>query len=232
VVFADMHLSMLDVMTKAKAKYGADYAFAGGKGDGVHPGEAGHLVMAWVYLKALGYNGDIGTFTIDLAQNSATASKDHKIIACQNGKIEIESERYPFCFLPNPYNEKDFTGPRATMSVATLFPFNDDLNRMMLIVKGLKTPKAKVTWGSVSKEFDATQLEAGINLAAEFYDDNPFIPIFQKLSQAMSDLRNVRNLLARPKNKDDTSLIERKKKNEELIQPTPFHHTIEISALP
>ena len=51
---------MEDVMTKAKAKYGKQYALAG-EADGVHPDENGHLVMAYAFLKALGCDGDIGT---------------------------------------------------------------------------------------------------------------------------------------------------------------------------
>src|SRR5688572_19142843 len=52
VSFADVHGAMLDVMAKAKAKYGEDYPVGGG--DGVHPSANGQLVMAYAFLKALG----------------------------------------------------------------------------------------------------------------------------------------------------------------------------------
>jgi lysophospholipase L1-like esterase len=51
VAFADVHGVMMDVMTRAKEKFGSDY-FVAGK-DGVHPGANGHLVMAYAFLKAL-----------------------------------------------------------------------------------------------------------------------------------------------------------------------------------
>ena len=50
VAFADVHGVMMDVMAKAKAKYGEDYPVAGK--DGVHPIANGHLVMAYAFLKA------------------------------------------------------------------------------------------------------------------------------------------------------------------------------------
>jgi hypothetical protein len=43
----------------------------------------------------------------------------------------------------------------------------------------------KITWGDKSKEFPAEQLAAGINLAAEFFD-NPFYDQFVKVHQAVS----------------------------------------------
>ena len=49
--FADVHLGMLDAMTKAKAKLGADFDVCGR--DGVHPQPDGHLLMAAAFLKGL-----------------------------------------------------------------------------------------------------------------------------------------------------------------------------------
>ena len=66
VAFADVHTPMMEAMEKAKAKYGKEYHVAGG--DGVHPDDNGHLVMAYAFLKALGCDGDIGKITVDLAR--------------------------------------------------------------------------------------------------------------------------------------------------------------------
>ena len=68
---------MIDVMAKAKAKYGNDYHVGGG--DGVHPDANGHLVMAYAFLKGLGCDGNIGTITVDLAANKADATDGHKV---------------------------------------------------------------------------------------------------------------------------------------------------------
>jgi hypothetical protein len=51
-------------------------------------------------------------------------------------------------------------------------------------VKNLKGDKAKVTWGDQTKEFSKAQLEAGINLPAEF-EKTPFDASFKKFSSAV-----------------------------------------------
>jgi hypothetical protein len=52
-------------------------------------------------------------------------------------------------------------------------------------VRGLKSEKAKVTWGSQSKSFSREQLVKGINLAAEF-PDNPFSEAFKKVDEQVA----------------------------------------------
>ncbi len=60
------------------------------------------------------------------------------------------------------------------------FPFNQDLNRLTLVVTGAAAEKKyKVTWGKESKEFTGEALGKGINLAAEFLE-NPFADAFAK----------------------------------------------------
>src|SRR5206468_7534137 len=167
---------MLDVMTKAKAKYGEDYAIAGAK-DGVHPDANGHLVMAYAFLKALGCDGNIGTITIDLAGNRADATDGHKIVSAKDGVVEIESTRYPFCVGGDP---KDLN---ATAGIIEFFPFNQDLNRLMLVVTNPGAEKIKVTWGATSKEYPAAELAKGINLAADF-PANPFGEPFKKVEES------------------------------------------------
>jgi lysophospholipase L1-like esterase len=183
VGFADVHGVMLDVMAKAKAKYGEDYPVAGG--DGVHPGANGHLVMAYAFLKALGADGNIGTITVDLAANKAEATDGHKVLSSNAGAIEIESTRYPFCFSGDP---KD---PNATSGIIEFFPFNQDLNRYLLVVKnpGEGVAKLKVTWGATSKEYDAAALAKGVNLAADFLT-NPFSEPFKKVEEAVRNQQN------------------------------------------
>ena len=177
VLFADVHTPMMDVMNKAQAAYGPSYVFIGG--DGIHPGPAGHLVMAYAFLKALGCDGSIATITADLAANQATATPGQKVISFENGTLTLQSTRYPFCFQGDP----DKAG-NTTASIAKFFPFNDDLNRYVLIAKGIKSAKAKVTWGSQTKEFAAADLEKGINLAAAFLT-NPFSEQFIKVDTAV-----------------------------------------------
>ena len=174
-VFANMHPLMMEVMAKAKAANGADYHVCGG--DGVHPSANGHLVMAYSFLKAMGVSGDIGTITVDMKEG-ATGTDGHRIVASKAGEVEVESTRYPFCFFGG---EKD---PNGTRSILPFLPFNDDLNRYVLVVKNLESENADVTWGTETKAFTKVELEKGINLAAEFLD-NPFSAPFQELDRAV-----------------------------------------------
>ena len=181
VAFANVFDPMIDVMAKAKAKYGPQYHLAGG--DGVHPGRNGHLVMAYAFLKALGCDGDIGTITVDLATGLVTTTDGHKVISAGAGAVEIESTRYPFCFTGG--NPAD---PNSQRGILEFFPFNEELNRLTFIVKGA-SGKMKITWGSQSKEYDGEQLAKGINLAAEFLD-NPFVEPFTKVAHAVQNQQN------------------------------------------
>ena len=83
VTFADVYWPMLIKGREARAKYGEGYKLEGN--DGVHPGWAGHVMMAAAYLKALGLDGDLGAVTIDLAQGTATAEHGQKVTALASG---------------------------------------------------------------------------------------------------------------------------------------------------
>lgn len=158
-VFADVHTPMIESMAKAKAAFGEAFDVCGG--DGVHPQPDGQLIMAYAFLKGLGCKGDIADITVDM-KGSATASEGQKVLSSAPGKVEIEATRYPFVF------EGDAKSSKGTRSMTAFLPFNEELNRFTLHVKNLSKDKAKVTWGTESKEFTKEQLEKGVNLAAEF----------------------------------------------------------------
>ena len=172
-VFGNLHPLMMKVMTEAKAVTAPGYHVCGGTA--CTPAANGHLVMAYSFLKGLGVDGNIGTITVDM-KAKAIASEGHRVISSGSGAVEVESSRYPFCFSGS---EKD---PNGTRSILPFLPFNEDLNRFMLLVKNLESEQAEVTWGKSVKTFSRAQLEQGINLAAEFID-NPFVEPFQRLDR-------------------------------------------------
>ena len=178
--FANVHNARFDAMPKAKAALGDDYPVCGG--DGFHPGPNGQLLMAYAFLKALGVDGDIGTLTVD-AKGMTTATEGHKVLSSGAGKAELESTRWPFCFDADP------KAANSTRSITPFAPFNQDLNRLTLKVKNLGAANAKVTWGGVAKDFTKEQLEAGVNLAAEF-PSTPFDAQFGKLMGVLSQKQN------------------------------------------
>jgi lysophospholipase L1-like esterase len=175
--FGNVHDAMYDTMQKAQMELGDKYPVCGG--DGFHPGPNGQLIMAYAFLKGLGVDGDIGTIIVDLAGKSES-TKGHAIVSSSGGKVEVKSTRWPFCF------DGDAKGANGTRSITPFLPFNQDLNRFTLKVKGLKSDKAKVQWGSETKEFSKDQLESGINLTAEF-TATPFDADFQRLIAALGE---------------------------------------------
>ena len=235
--FANVHDVMIDAMTKAKAKNGNTYAVAGG--DGVHPGANGQLCMAYAFLKGLGVDGNIGAVTVDLASNSAAATDGHKVLSIKDGAVEVESTRYPFCFYG------DAKKSDSTSGIIEFLPFNQDLNRYMLVVKN-SGGKVKVTWGKTSKEFAAADAEKGINLAAEFLD-NPFSEPFKSVEKLIRAQQNAETPLIKktlhdlPKAKDkataEEAAREEMKKAKDLYDTAaiaaqaPVKHTIKIEVI-
>jgi hypothetical protein len=168
VPFVDIFGATFDTMNKAKAAFGDAYNFGGDRGRFMH--RNAQLVTAWAFLKALGADGNIGTITVDLAANTATGTPGQKIVSLEKGTVSVESTRYPYCFTTSP----PYSGTDVTSDIITQFPFNQDLNRYLLVVKGLTTSRVKVTWGTESREFAAGDLAQGVNLAAAFAGHTPF----------------------------------------------------------
>ncbi|MGA2540204.1 MAG: SGNH/GDSL hydrolase family protein [Verrucomicrobiota bacterium] len=180
VRFADVFWPMLQAAYEGENRYGtADKPFALPGPDGLHPNWAGHLVMARCFLRALGLDGDIGTFTVDLKGGHAEVTAGHKLESFANGELTITSTRYPFC---------DGGATNATSAIRggmSLVPFNQELNRLMLVVKNIGTPRCQVIWGGVTNTCLADQLAAGINLADDFAV-NPFSQAFQNVDKAVA----------------------------------------------
>jgi lysophospholipase L1-like esterase len=173
--FADIHDTMFSVMRKAKATLGSEYSICP---DGIHPSANGHLIMAYVLLTAMGVDGNIGEIVVDM-NGTATASEGHRVLSADKGTVQLESTRYPFCFNGD---EKSASGTR---SILPFLPFNRDLNRFTLVVKNLPGEKARVTWGTATRSLTDHELQAGVNLADVFADDNPFKANFQQADAAI-----------------------------------------------
>ena len=177
VAFADIFWPMLTAGFTARREYDPDYAIAGK--DGVHPGLAGQLLMAYAFLKAMGLDGEIGTVTVDLASGKSTATAGHEVISSQAGKVTLKSSRYPFCATGDEASDGSIRSGMA------LVPFNQDLNRLTLVVKHAKARRYLVTWGKYASSYTAKELARGVNLAADF-PANPFSEAFMQVDEAVA----------------------------------------------
>lgn len=198
--FADVFWPMFLASHAAKQKYGANYEVPGK--DGVHPGWAGHLIMAYAFLKSMGLNGDIGAITVDLNGGKAKATSGHEIISTHKDEVIIRSSKYPFC-AAGPTDKDD-----SIRSGMMLVPFNETLNRFLLVVKGAKKDRNySVTWGSETKTYTGEQLAKGVNLAADF-QVNPFSDAFKKVDEAVAAKQNyetkqIKQIFRSPEAKTD-----------------------------
>jgi len=246
--FADVFWPMLTAGVAAQKEYGANYAIAGA--DGVHPGWAGHTIMAYAFLKAMGLKGDIGVFIVDVKKNKMIVSPGHTLVSAREGEYQIKSSRYPFCACvpagqgaaSYPVCEKDDPAKdNSIRSAMTLIPFNQELNRLTLKADNVKAGRSyKVTWGSESKTFTADQLARGINLAAEF-PCNPFCEAFAKVDAAVAakeayETQQIKQTFRSPEAKADMEgVAARTEKEREPLAAAiraafvPVIHTIKIA---
>ena len=196
VGFADVFWPMLKAGVEGQRRYGTNFFIAGM--DGVHPDWAGQTVMAYAFLKALGVDGKIGTFTVDLKRNTLTASGGHELISSAPATFTIRSSRYPFSTCldqvlvetksTRAFPSCDDTPGKETGSIRAvlpLIPFNQELNRFTLVAKNGTAANYRVTWGAASKSFTAKQLARGVNLAAEFAQ-TPFSESFARVDAAVA----------------------------------------------
>ncbi|WPJ95050.1 SGNH/GDSL hydrolase family protein [Coraliomargarita algicola] len=173
VLFADVYSVMMESMLKAKEALGEDYRIAN---DGIHPNHNGHLAMTYAFLKALGVDGDIGTLRVDWEKQRAWGSDAHEILNFENGQLEVESSRYPFCL----DGSADSTG---SFAMSAFLPFNQELNRYLLIVENAPA-EVRVTWGRNSRIYTSKQLADGVNLAADF-SESPFKQAYNQVTKSI-----------------------------------------------
>ncbi len=177
VAFADVFLPMLVEGFKAQQKYGEGYMISGK--DGVHPGWAGQVVMAYAFLMAMGLDGEIGAIDLDMSTGKATVSQGHRVLSADTHEIQLESERYPFCATGDLDNDDSIRSGMALVS------FNDRLNRFILTVKNAPAGTYKVSWGETAKSYTHEELAKGVNLADDF-PVNPFSEAFKQVDEAVA----------------------------------------------
>jgi hypothetical protein len=181
VGFADVFWPMLTASFNGQQRYGTNFCIPGQ--DGVHPGWAGQTIMAYAFLKSFGLNGDIGSFTVDLRSNRAKVSKGHELLWAKDGEFKIKSSQYPFCATGDTASDSSI---RAAM---LLIPFNQELNRLVLVANHGRAASYKVSWGAESRMYSADQLARGVNLAEEF-TVNPFSEAFKTVDDAVATKQN------------------------------------------
>ena len=219
VAFADVYWPMLVKGHEARAKYGEGFKLEGN--DGVHPGWAGHVMMATAFLEGLGLRGDVGQIDVDLTTGQANARYGQRIMKAEGGVVSLRSFRIPASFEPG-----DVTKDGTIAAGVALADFQKKLNRLTLRVAGAKTAQVKVTWGEHSRIFTSAQLTKGVNLAAEF-PQNPTSPAFARIWKAVAEkqayeTKQIKTLFRSP---------EAKKDMEAVVKSSELEHAKMVAAL-
>lgn len=168
--------------------------------DRIHPDYAGHLVMAYLFLKAQGLAGKP---VADFAVNAKTKTVS-KAVNCTINNVSGTEANISFNYLANslPYafDTVEFKGSWGQhgkqIEGIKYVPFMKDFDSEMLTVKGLKNGNYKLMMdGQEIGTWDAKDLEAGINLAEQTYtpEYQQALAIMQMNEERFEIERRLRN---------------------------------------
>ena len=151
-------------------------------GDRVHPGAPGHLMMAWLFLKAQGAPSVVSKVAVDVAAGCASESVNAEVTAVEKtdgGVAFTVLERA----LPFPLDP-------AARPILERLPIEKDLNQERLSITGLAAAsyELKIDGAAVGR-YTAAELAKGINLA--FNEATPQFKQARRVSQLNEQRRNA-----------------------------------------
>ncbi len=129
-------------------------------GDRVHPGPEGHLMMAWLFLKAQGAPSLVSEVAIDGARGNLTRASNAEVrdILQKDGALHFAILEKA---LPFPVD-------KAARPLLGRLPIERDLNQEMLSVAALPEGEYELMIdGSVAGRYSSIALARGINLASD-----------------------------------------------------------------
>lgn len=148
----DLHRLMLEVQSKAKAAY-PKYTMIS---DSVHPDPAGHLVMAYGLLEALGVPPRGGEIVVDAVKRTSTGGGVRKAkVRCTTDALALEFH----------LEELPFFVPASAASILPFLPFRERFDGLRLKVTGLEGEHWQVSSGGQRRPVGKAELEEGIALA-------------------------------------------------------------------
>jgi len=154
-VFIDQFDPYMAIMMRERA---ANPLATIGGGDAIHPGPAGHTIMAWAVLKGLGAEPLVSRAEIDAAAKKVVASEKCRI---ENLKFENGSIRFDRLdeALPMPIDSR----AEAALKLA---PILDELSRYELRISGLASGSYELSIdGETAGKATAEELARGWNLS-------------------------------------------------------------------
>lgn len=151
--------------------------------DRTHPGEAGHLLMAYEFLRAQQMPEFVSAVSLDAKSGEFTGTVNCRIESSTVSPSAVSFVSQEFS-LPFPVTE-------AQKPALGWVPFQKKLNRQMLKVKGLKTGRYELKIdGTPVAVFTSAELGRGVNLS-----DNAATPQYRQ-ALAVKELNDRRRGIA------------------------------------
>jgi len=147
--------------------------------DRIHPGNDGHMVMAYLFLKAQGLSGKkVADISIDYTTKKLDKSDNCKVqhLSFENNSIGFE---YDANSLPYPVDTiaRGWGSTRKQSDALELVPFTTEFNQELISIKGLESAEKyqMMIDGLEIGKWTGSDFERGINLA-----ENSNTPQFQQ----------------------------------------------------
>jgi len=177
--FLDFNAPMSDLCRNVQS---ADPSFTISVGDRIHPDNDGHMVMAYLFLKAQGFAGKkVADMVIDAANGQAVKEENCTVSDIRADRREVsfdylaESLPYPLDTIAHGLGAK-----RSQAEACRMVPFMEEMNQELLAVKGLKGNYTLYIDDVPLGSWSASELSEGVNLAAM-----PFTPQYRQALAVM-----------------------------------------------
>ncbi|MGQ8338267.1 SGNH/GDSL hydrolase family protein [Sunxiuqinia sp. A32] len=163
--FVDFARPMMEINQREQAK---DSLFTLCGGDRIHPDNNGHMVMAYLFLKAQGLAGEkVADVAIDAPKKKVLTAEN-----CKISDLKLKDQGVEFSYLANalPYPldsiARGWGSKKSQMDAMTLIPFMEEFNQETLKVTNLESGlyQLKIDGEDIAK-FSSAALQMGINLA-------------------------------------------------------------------
>ena len=162
--FIDLNGPMVEISRRICV---ADPGFTLCGEDRIHPGNDGHLVMAYLFLKEQGFAGkEVASVNIDATKKDvvdASGCKIRKLKFTENGL----SFDYLASALPYPVDtvKRGWASKKSASDALHIIPFMEDMNREIIRVSGLQGDYELRIDDQPVGVWSAGELDEGVNLA-------------------------------------------------------------------
>jgi lysophospholipase L1-like esterase len=162
--FIDLNAPMTKINIE-KQKTDPTFALCGN--DRIHPDNDGHMVMAYLFLKAQGMAGkEVAKMDIDASKATLKSASNCEITDIKKTATGI-SFNYQSKALPYPMDTiaRGWGQRKSQSKAADIVPFMEEMNQEILMVSGLKGNYRLVIDEEEIGTWPASDLAKGINLA-------------------------------------------------------------------